>query len=110
MALGKTFVCTGCARAIEAWDEGDPYYVDADGERRYVFHPSPERERATGVEWPALCLACGAEVTRDSALAPGPCPACGGGDVVDAWALEGRRCPSCRRGEFREDERAVKIS
>jgi hypothetical protein len=36
MALGCTFICTNCTHAVNAWDEGDPYYVDEDGQRRYV--------------------------------------------------------------------------
>jgi DNA-directed RNA polymerase subunit RPC12/RpoP len=110
MALGRTFVCTGCAHAIEAWDEGNPYYVDERGERRYVYHPSPERARATGIEWPALCLGCGAEITQDSAARVARCPGCASPDVVDAWELEGRTCPYCRAGVYVEDERALKIS
>jgi hypothetical protein len=110
MALSRTFVCTGCAHTVEAWDEGNPYYADERGERQYVYHPSPEHERATGNEWPALCLGCGAEVTQDSAAPVRSCPECASTDLVDAWDLEGRACPYCRAGAFAEDPRAIKIS
>ncbi|MGZ8377188.1 MAG: hypothetical protein ACXWZS_12635 [Gemmatirosa sp.] len=110
MAEGREFACTACARTITAWDEGDPYYRDADGEKQYAYHPSPERARCTGVDSPRLCLACGAECTSDSAAPTTRCPACAARRLVDTWKLEGRACPWCSAGVFRSDPTHFRIS
>lgn len=110
MAEGRTFVCTNCSHSLQAWDEGDPYYVDKRGKRRYVYHPSPERDRATGVEWPALCLGCGLEITQDSAAAVEQCARCASQEIVDVWAVDGRVCPYCRAGTFAVEPDSFAIS
>jgi hypothetical protein len=38
MAHGVYFVCRGCGREICAWDEGNPYYLDEFGRKRYAYH------------------------------------------------------------------------
>jgi hypothetical protein len=60
MAHGVYFVCRGCGREICAWDEGNPYYLDEFGRKRYAYHPDQERDRCTGNDAPHLCLDCGA--------------------------------------------------
>ena len=110
MAAGMRFVCTHCAHAISAWDEGNPYYRDARGRKRYAFHPDPARERCTGLETPVLCLACGAERTSDSADPLTRCPACAADALCDTWALHGRTCPHCREGTFEIDPSGYMIS
>ncbi len=52
MATSVDFVCDSCARTIEAWDEGNPYYFDGSGEKHYAYHPDPERGLCTGVDNP----------------------------------------------------------
>lgn len=103
MAAGKNFVCSECSHTITTWDEGDPYYRDERGRKRYAYHPSPERERCTGVESPVLCLNCGKEAKVDSAKPITRCRKCASEELVDTWHLEGRTCPYCRRGTFAED-------
>lgn len=110
MAQGIVFVCSTCAHEVEAWDEGEPYYFDAQGEKRYAFHPDPERALCTGLEISGLCLRCGAEVLSDEAAPPAPCPQCGQGEVVDACALDGRTCPFCKAGTFHADPDALRVS
>ena len=110
MAEGRRFVCSNCVRAVEAWDEGNPYYWDERGEKRYAYHPDPLRERCTGNDTPALCLACGAEFVSDSAAPVERCPACASNQVTDRWELDGKACPYCAAGTFRADPTSFTIS
>jgi len=48
MAQGIRLVCENCSKAIEAWDDGNPYYLDRRGRKKYAYHPDPKRERCTG--------------------------------------------------------------
>lgn len=60
MADAKRFVCGSCRRVIEAWSDGNPYYLDRDGQKHYAYHPNHERlDRCIGNDLPHLCLACG---------------------------------------------------
>jgi len=110
MAEGHTFVCSHCARSISAWDDGDPYYDDADGTRHYAHHPDPARDLCVEVESPVLCLGCGGEAVSDSAAPLTACPTCASEEIVDMWDIEGRRCPYCRRGTFSVDSSSPMIS
>ena len=42
MAQGFCFVCDKCDHAIVAWDDGNPYYIDDDGKKKYAYHPNHE--------------------------------------------------------------------
>ncbi len=42
MAQRFRFVCGKCDHTIEAWDDGNPYYIDDDGKKKYVYHPNHE--------------------------------------------------------------------
>lgn len=103
MAAAMKFVCNECSHAFMAWDEGDPYYRDERGRKRYAYHPSPERERCTAVESPVLCLSCGNEGKVDSAKPITHCRKCRSEDLIDLWHLEGKPCPYCKRGRFAVD-------
>lgn len=102
MAASRTFICDACGHSIEVWDDGNPYFIDAGGVRRYAYHPDPLRDRCTGVEWPAVCLQCGADVVQDSAAPLERCPRCDALALTDATALLGCQCPYCCRGVFRQ--------
>ena len=67
VAQGFRFVCGGCAHTIEAWDEGNPYYIDDDGKKQYAYHPSDKRDLCIGNDSPHLCLSYGHEFMPDSA-------------------------------------------
>jgi DNA-directed RNA polymerase subunit RPC12/RpoP len=110
MAEGRRIVCSDCSRTIEAWDDGQPYYRDARGRKRYAYHPSPEFERCTGNDSPTLCLDCGADFLVDSARLTDRCPTCRSERIVDHWQLDGQRCPFCRTGTFETDEDTFMIS
>lgn len=49
---GRAFVCRNCKRATIAWEDGNPYYIDANGFKRHAYHPSPERALCTGNDTP----------------------------------------------------------
>ena len=66
MAECIRFVCESCSNAVEAWDDGNPYYYDRRGKKKYAYHPDPKRERCVGNDSPRLCLECGAQTMVDS--------------------------------------------
>ena len=110
MAACLRFVCDHCGNTIESWDEGNPYYLDEQGKKRYAYHPEPERDRCIGVESASLCLSCGSEFKTDSRSPVTACPACSSADIVDTFALDGHRCPACKAGVFRVDSNFFCIS
>ena len=57
MAMAIRFVCGGCERTIEAWSDGNPYYIDEAGAKKYAYHPDHERlSKCIGNDDPHLCL------------------------------------------------------
>lgn len=105
MAECLRFVCTGCGHSIEAWSDGNPFYLDGAGNKVYAYHPNhDELEKCIANDVPHLCLQCGAESNIDSRLDPQVCPKCGSGDVVHTFALESVKCPKCNGGHFAIDE------
>jgi DNA-directed RNA polymerase subunit RPC12/RpoP len=104
MAEAVRHVCATCHRAIEAWSDGNPYYINKAGSKRYAYHPDHERlARCVGNDSPHLCLGCGAEFMVDSRAPVTACPECGAGEIADTYRLGGRRCPYCKAGMFVAD-------
>lgn len=104
MAQARRLVCGSCHRAIEAWSDGNPYYLDEAGVKQYAYHPNHERlALCIGNDVPYLCLGCGAEFKVDSRAPTGQCPRCGGGRLADTYQLDGRPCPFCKAGAFAQD-------
>src|SRR5579859_2457433 len=105
MAEALRFVCDGCRRSIEAWSDGNLYYLDEAGAKQYAYHPDHERlARCIGNDSPHLCLACGAEFMVDSRAPVGACPSCGSAEFADTFRLGGHRCPYCSKaGTFAVD-------
>jgi hypothetical protein len=110
MAMGMRFVCQHCKNAIEAWDDGKPYYLDGSGQKRYAYHPSPERELCTGNDSPHLCLSCGEHFDIDSAAPIAACPFCNASEIASTFALDGEVCPACKLGAFRRDPHFLAVS
>ena len=111
MAQCIRFVCSGCGQSIEAWDDGNPFYIDENGNKKYAYHPNhDEREKCIANDLPHLGLSCGTEVKIDSRLESRVCPECGAGDVVDTWQLEGVKCSKCEDGHFVSDKEFFCIS
>ncbi len=104
MAEAKRFVCGNCRRAIEAWSDGNPYYLDKAARKQYAYHPDHERlARCIGNDSPHVCLACGNEFNVDSRAPKTECPKRGDVDIDDTYGLSGRRCPYCKAGIFAAD-------
>ena len=111
MAQGFLFVCGGCKRSIEAWDEGNPYYLDEKGEKQYAYHPRHDLlALCVGNDSPHLCLACGHEFMVDSRTPTTACPKCGADEIETTWELAGKACPYCRTGTFARDPTFAAIS
>jgi len=111
MAMGITYVCGGCKRAITAWDDGNPYYIDETGAKQYAYHPDHiNLARCIGNDSPHLCLACGEEFMVDSRAPVEKCPKCGAVDIADTVNLKGRRCPYCKAGVLAADPGSTCIS
>ena len=104
MAEGLRFVCDACAHAIDAWSDGNPYYIDEDGDKQYAYHPDHERlARGIGNDSPHICLECGEEFAMDSRAPLATCPKCDNANISATFRLDGKRCPYCKAGVFAED-------
>lgn len=105
MAWAQRFVCSGCGHSIEAWSDGNPFYLDETGEKKYAYHPDhDELAKCIANDKPHLCLKCGEESKIDSRLDPLVCPQCSSKKVVDTFCLEGVKCPKCKAGRFVSDK------
>src|SRR4028119_1161261 len=100
MAQAVLFVCSSCDKSIEAWDEGEPYYLDENGNKIYAYHPSQERELCIGNDSPHLCLNCSEQFMVDSEAPVSSCPKCSSSDICDIYKLERKKCPFCKAGTF----------
>lgn len=104
MAMARRFVCGGCHKAIQAWSDGNPYYLDECDTKQYAYHPDHERlALCIGNDTPHLCLSCGAESLVDSRRPTSSCPSCGSQPLVETYNLDDKPCPYCRAGFFAED-------
>ena len=104
MAQGIRYVCDTCGASVEAWSDGNPYYIDEQGRKRYAYHPDHERlDRCIGNDSPHLCLTCGKKFMVDSREPTSTCAKCGSVDIAATYELDGRRCPKCRTGKFAVD-------
>lgn len=111
MAECRRHVCTHCARTVEAWSDGNPYYLDAEGRKQYAYHPDHERlARCIGNDAPHLCLTCGSQARVDSRRPRTTCRRCKDGPLVHTFDLAGRPCPYCHTGEFALDPSWYAIS
>lgn len=103
MAAGFHFACDSCSKTLEAWDDGNPYYLDDGGGKHYAYHPDDENlARCVGNDSPNVCLKCGKEFMVDSESSRESCPACGANDFVETIHVNGKPCPFCKRGVFRD--------
>ena len=111
MAECTRFVCAHCARAIEAWSDGNPFYLDEGGKKRYAYHPDHENlARCIANDVPHLCLGCGSKRKIDSRKPRTDCPRCKLGRLVPTVNLDGQPCPYCKIGVFHRDESFFGIS
>lgn len=111
MAAGIRLACTSCQFAIVAWDDGNPFYLDERGRKRYAHHPNHEAlARCIGNDVPHLCLECGAQARVDSRRPRDRCRRCRTGRLVATWELAGHTCPRCHEGRFAQDPEFIAIS
>lgn len=104
-------MCSRCAYSIEAWSDGNPYYRDARGRKRYAYHPDHTNlARCVGNDEPHLCLACGFEMKVDTLKPVTRCRKCRAGPLFPLWELDGVPCPRCREGHFALDNERRAIS
>ena len=104
MAEAVRFVCDRCQHSIEAWSDGNPYYIDEVGQKQHAYHPDHERlAKCIGNDEPHLCLTWGLEFNVDSRAPIVNCPKCGSVDISGTYQLEGRPCPYCKGGVFVSD-------
>ena len=40
MAECVQFVCSDCGMSVEAWSDGNPFYIDETGSKKYAYHPN----------------------------------------------------------------------
>jgi hypothetical protein len=43
MASCSASICSHCGYTIEAWDDGNPYFLSYRGKKQFFYHPSGER-------------------------------------------------------------------
>lgn len=135
MAEGFTYVCTHCKFSLVAWDDGNPYFLSDNGKPQFFYHPSGESQLQeyieqsegryltgsdlegfladrTGNMSDMLCLDCGMEFRVDLDRKEAICNSktCESANVVSFMKLEGKQCPKCKEGVFREDETCRAIS
>ena len=111
MAECVRFECTGCGYSVDAWSDGNPFYLDRSGNKVYAYHPDhAELAKCIANDQPHLCLTCGEESKFDSRLETRVCPQCCSNDVVDLFTLEGMKCPKCEDGHFAKDDEFFCIS
>lgn len=111
MAEGIFFVCDTCLSEIQSWGDGNPYYLDELGLKRYAYHPDHEGlARCVGNDEPHLCLNCGAKFAIDSRVRRTDCPECHSTEISTTYELEGKDCPTCKRGVFARDASRWMIS
>jgi predicted RNA-binding Zn-ribbon protein involved in translation (DUF1610 family) len=104
MAEAVRYVCDSCREAIVAWSDGNPYYIDASGAKRYAYHPDHEHlALCIGNDSPHLCLACRERFMVDSWEPVAVCPTCGAAEIADCFHLGELRCPYCKAGVFAAD-------
>ena len=111
MAECIRFTCDSCDFSIEAWSDGNPFYVNEIGKKVYAYHPDhDELKKCIANDVPHLCLACGKQVKIDSRLETKACNNCRSSNVAETYRLEGVECPKCKKGHFRKQEGIVAIS
>jgi DNA-directed RNA polymerase subunit RPC12/RpoP len=111
MAEAIRYVCRSCEKTIEAWSDGNPYYFEVSGQKKYAYHPDHENlAKCIGNDSPHLCLGCSEEFIVDSEAPITACPKCSHAEIADIFDLEARTCPYCKAGVFRADPDFVCVS
>ncbi|MEZ6128619.1 MAG: hypothetical protein R3C59_08040 [Planctomycetaceae bacterium] len=111
MAEGVGFKCPTCDFTIASWSDGNPYYIDENGEKQYAYHPDHDKlVRCIGNDADFICLDCAKTFRGDSRDPKSECPTCQSALVVSTWELDGKVCPKCRDGTLYKDPDVRMIS
>lgn len=103
MARAIVLECDQCDFSLTVWDEGKPYYIDSQGNKRYAYHPSKERELCTALDVEHICTECAHKFDVDSQAHGASCPTCKSPCTVKTSKLAERVCPVCKKGHIRSD-------
>lgn len=125
MAEGRKLICSHCGYALEAWSDGNPFFLSDAGEPQFFYHPNESQleeyiqqsegryltgearqdfmVKRVGNMNDLLCLDCGNTFRLDADRQPTVCPQerCKSKNGVDVWLLSGKTCPRCKTGTFR---------
>jgi len=124
MAKRTTYKCLNCSFKIDNWSDGNPYIATPDGKRHYWHHPgegyqiqkicelfveNPSQEQIdsifqkyAGYESQYICKECLGFSMLDESKDTLKCKACSSPDLMLTKDLDGKECPSCRKGKFDE--------
>ena len=103
MAEGIQYICNNCAHNIEAWSDGNPYYINKKGCKEYAYHPDSKLDKCIGNDSPHICLTCGEAFSIDSRNPATRCHKCDSTNIADTYRLDGVTCPYCHAGTFERD-------
>ncbi len=104
MAEGRTFICGHCRKSVQAWSDGNPYFIDEDGQKHHAYHPDHENlKKCIGNDLPHICLDCGHEFKSDSNSPATQCQQCTGHKLIPTFNLDGQTCPWCKQGVLEID-------
>jgi len=111
MAEGKVFTCNQCNKTIESWSDGNPYYLDQAGKKKYAYHPDHKKlSQCIGNDSPTICLSCATEFMNDSESPITHCPQCHSQNITSTFQLANKICPYCNKGHFLLDQNRAMLS
>ena len=108
MSKRLSFFCNECGKVIRFFSDGNPYYFDENGKKRYAHYPDIKKlDQCIGNDLPHICLNCGDRFVLDTMRLPGHyCPKCKTPDVIEVRNLWAETCPFCKTGSFLIDQTA----
>lgn len=111
MAQCIKYDCNHCNTSVSAWSDGNPYFINDDGEKVYAYHPNYEDlERCIGNDEPYICLECSESFLIDSRNSILLCSKCNSEQIVSTYELQDKTCPFCKKGAFIQDSNFFVIS
>ncbi|MBF0234456.1 MAG: hypothetical protein HQK65_15655 [Desulfamplus sp.] len=99
MAEQRIFTCSHCHKSVSAWSDGNPYYINEQGDKQYAYHPNHDLlSKCIGNDIPHICLGCGHEFNMDSLNPVSQCSRCHCEQLIACFNLEAQTCPYCKQG------------
>lgn len=122
MAILTIYKCLHCDFKIDNWSDGNPYIATPDGKRHYWHHPGEQWKKEkicklfmenpsedeikniiqkhSGYESQYICKECLGFSMLDGRKDELKCKACSSPEIMLTKDLDGKECPSCRKGKF----------